>query len=129
MTASRRLKVPSSVAISLAALMLSNPAGAEPKGKNGEACNVESKTNVDHTINGKKYKCDKCVYSKCDTGGGTVSNCQNITYWSNCVEAASFGAGNAGPTVKSGGVMAPPDNRSKSHKLPNMNGPGPKSMQ
>jgi hypothetical protein len=109
-----------------AALLLCSHADAEPKGKNGEACNIESKTGVSHTIAGKAYKCDKCVYSKCDASGGTVSNCQNITYWSNCVAAAGARTGDLRTPLKSGGVMAPPQDISKSHKLPET---GTKSAQ
>lgn len=52
------------------------PADAVPKGKNGESCNVSSETGVKHTIKGKEYKCDKCVYSKCDAGS-TVSQAED----------------------------------------------------
>jgi hypothetical protein len=62
-------------------------AWAEPKGANGETC-TSSATGVSHVINGKTYTCDKCVYSKCDTSGGSISNCQTVTHWSNCTAAA-----------------------------------------
>lgn len=66
-----------------------SPALAEPKGKNGESCNVSSSTDVSHKIGDKNYKCDKCVYSKCSTSGTQISNCQTVTHWSNCTEQAS----------------------------------------
>jgi len=68
-------------------VVAATPAAAVPKGPNGETCS-ESATGVSHDIKGKTYKCDKCVYTKCDTSGGTISNCQKVTHWSNCVEAA-----------------------------------------
>jgi hypothetical protein len=112
-------------------LLFSQSAGAVPKGKNGEACNVSSATNVDHKIGDKNYKCDKCVYTKCSTSGGEVSNCQQITHWSNCVEQASSTTpgGNVGVSggVKSGGQMAPPT--SPKPKLPKVDVPPAKSAQ
>ena len=88
-----------SCALILAAI---GSAVAEPKGPNGEKCD-SSETGVKHTINGKEYTCDKCVYLKCDTSGGSISNCQRVTNWSNC-EAALGGA-----TIRpGGGLMAPP---------------------
>ncbi len=63
-------------------------AAAEPKGPNGEKCD-SSATGVTHQIQGKDYTCDKCVYLKCDTSGGQISNCTKTTYWSNCVAALS----------------------------------------
>jgi hypothetical protein len=62
-------------------LALSGPGAAEPKGANGETCD-SSETNVKHEIKGTQYVCDKCVYSKCDTTGGQISNCQVVTHWS-----------------------------------------------
>jgi hypothetical protein len=63
-------------------------AGAEPKGPNGEKCD-SSETGVSHNINGKAYTCDKCVFTKCDTSGGQIGNCQKVTHYSNCVAAIS----------------------------------------
>lgn len=63
------------------------PAAAVPKGSGGQTCS-ESESNAKHTIGGKNYTCDKCVYSTCDSSGGTLSNCKKVTEWSNCVAAA-----------------------------------------
>jgi hypothetical protein len=81
------------------AFAIAAPAAAEPKGPNGEACS-SSATGVKHTIKGNDYICDKCVFSKCDTSGGQISNCQTVTHWSNCVAATRVGPG--------GSVLAPP---------------------
>jgi hypothetical protein len=112
-------------------VLFSQSAGAVPKGKNGETCNVSSATNVDHKIGDKNYKCDKCVYTQCSTSGGEVSNCQQVTHWSNCVEQASSTGpgGKAGVEsgVKSGGQMAPPT--SPKPKLPRFEAPAAKSAQ
>lgn len=64
------------------------PASAEPKGANGETC-TSSKTGVKRTIQGKAYVCDSCTYSKCDTIGGSISNCRLVTHYSNCSEASA----------------------------------------
>jgi len=71
-------------------------AAAEPKGPNGEKCD-SSETGVKHDIKGQTYTCDKCVYTKCDTSGGQISNCQTVTHYSNCVAAM----------VKPGGSVVP----------------------
>jgi hypothetical protein len=109
-------------------LLLSQPALAVPKGKNGESCNISSDTNVDHTINGKNYKCDKCVYSVCSTSG-SISNCQNVTHWSNCEEVASNtgggGKASVGGAATSGGQLAPPEEVAPSKgQLPKAGGAG-----
>jgi hypothetical protein len=62
-------------------------ASADIKGPNGEKCN-STEPNVKHDIKGKHYTCDKCVFSKCDTSGKAISNCQIVTHWVNCVEAS-----------------------------------------
>jgi hypothetical protein len=79
------------------------PSLAMPTGPNGEKCD-SSATGVKHTINGKEYTCDKCVFTRCDTSGGQISNCRTVTHWSNCVEAAA-GRPGAGIKAPSGGLM------------------------
>jgi len=51
-----------------------------------DKCPTTPEHNVPHEISGKKYVCDKCVISSCDTGGKTISNCKKTTNWTNCVE-------------------------------------------
>jgi len=75
-------------------LAVALPAAAEPKGSGGQTCD-ESATGVSHKINGKNYTCDKCVYSQCDTSGGSISNCKRVTEYTNCVAAA--GSSGVGP--------------------------------
>ena len=62
-------------------------ASADIKGPNGEKCD-STETNVKHDIKGKQYTCDKCIFSKCDASGKTISNCRVVTHWPNCVEAS-----------------------------------------
>lgn len=62
------------------------PASAVPAGPNGETCS-SSATGVKRTIQGKEYTCDKCVFTKCDTSGGEISNCRTVTHYSNCAAA------------------------------------------
>ena len=75
-------------------LAVALPAAAEPKGSGGQTCD-ESATGVSHKINGKNYTCDKCVYSQCDSSGGSISNCKRVTEYTNCVAAA--GSSGVGP--------------------------------
>jgi len=87
------------------------PAFAAPNtSSTGQKCE-ESASNVKHTIKGKDYNCDKCVYSQCDSSGGSISNCKRVTEWTNCVEAAGSGAG--GPGKVNVDRMAPPKNTQK----------------
>ena len=108
---------------------LVTPANAVPKGKNGESCNVSSETGVKHTIKGKDYKCDKCVYSKCIQQGDQL-RCGNETHWSNCEEVASRpGAGtkgNVGGAIKDG-VLEPTKPTTMNPKLPKADVPAVKS--
>jgi hypothetical protein len=108
-------------------LSLLEYAVAEPKGPSGEKCD-SSETNVKHAINGKQYTCDKCVFTKCDSSGSTISNCQTVTHWSNCVAAA--GSSGAGDKATTNGEMAPPTDTSvKKIKPPMVNAPAAKSDQ
>ncbi len=75
----------------LFAVASSLPAAAAPKTSSTGAKCDESASNVKHQIKGKDYTCDKCVYSKCDTAGGSISNCQRVTEYTNCVAAARTG--------------------------------------
>jgi hypothetical protein len=52
-----------------------------------DKCAGKLEQKVPHEIKGKKYVCDKCSVSSCDTGGSTISNCKITTNWTNCVEA------------------------------------------
>jgi hypothetical protein len=54
-----------------------------------DKCAGKLETKVSHDIKGKKYTCDKCVVSSCDTGGSTINNCKITTNWVNCVEPAA----------------------------------------
>jgi len=102
----RTLKVFVTIAVGLAISGMALPAKAEPKGPNGEKCS-SSETGVKHDIKGVTYTCDKCVYSKCDTSGGQISNCQQVTYWSNCVAASvstPFGPARAGGVLQNAPV-------------------------
>lgn len=58
---------------------MASPAGAEPKGPNSEKCD-STETGVKHEIKGVQYTCDKCVFTKCDSGGGQINNCQKVTH-------------------------------------------------
>jgi len=86
-------------------------AGAEPKGPNGEKCD-SSQTGVKHDIKGVSYTCDMCVFTKCDTSGGQVSNCQKVTHYSNCVAASistPYGPARAGGVFQNAPITpAPP---------------------
>jgi hypothetical protein len=73
-------------------LAMTLTATAEIKGTGGQTCET-SESNVKHTIAGKNYTCDKCVYSTCDSAGGTLTNCKRVTEWSNCVAAAGGNTG------------------------------------
>ncbi len=95
-------------------LAIAGPAAAEPAGPKGDKCE-SSETGAKHQINGKNYTCDKCVYSSCNTSGGTVSGCTRTTYWSNCVEAASAITPGGGrmqlpPSVQPGQTQTKPKN-------------------
>ncbi|MGH6736495.1 MAG: hypothetical protein ACRECX_10515 [Methyloceanibacter sp.] len=74
------------LAMWLATVTLASSALAVPAGPNGETCS-SSATGVKRTIQGKEYSCDKCVFTKCDTSGGEISNCRTVTHYSNCVAA------------------------------------------
>jgi hypothetical protein len=52
-----------------------------------DKCAGKLEQKVPHEIKGKKYVCDKCAVSSCDTGGSSISNCKITTNWTNCVEA------------------------------------------
>jgi len=97
---------------------------AEPKGPNGQKCD-SSETNVKHTINGKQYTCDRCVYTTCDSSGSTISNCRTVTNWTNCVAAADSSAPGGKATTNE---MAPPTGTSVK-KPPMVNAPAAKSAQ
>jgi hypothetical protein len=43
--------------------------------------------NVAHSIQDKKYVCDKCVVLGCDTSGPNIGKCTRTTKYTNCVEA------------------------------------------
>jgi hypothetical protein len=92
-------------------LALAVPALAAPNTSSGGQKCEESSSNVKHNIKGKDYNCDKCVYSQCDSSGGSISNCKRVTEWSNCVEAAGSGAGGGGKVNVD--RMAPPKNPQK----------------
>ncbi|HTN71142.1 MAG TPA: hypothetical protein VMO00_08630 [Methylomirabilota bacterium] len=81
------------------------PASAEPKGPNGEKCD-SSETGVKHDIKGQSYTCDKCVYTKCDSSGKQISNCQTVTHWSNCVASIVTPGGKAAVTGQMQNVPA-----------------------
>ena len=97
---------------------------AEPKGPNGQKCD-SSETNVKHTISGKQYTCDKCVYTTCDSSGSTISNCRTVTNWTNCVAAADSSAPGGKATTNE---MAPPTDTNVK-KPPMVNAPAAKSAQ
>jgi hypothetical protein len=75
----------------------------------GQKCE-ESASGVSHTIGGKNYTCDKCVFSQCSTTGNSISNCVRKTEWTNCVEAAGSGGGNGTNRVNVPNRMAPANN-------------------
>lgn len=113
-----------------ATVLFSQQAIAVPKGKNGETCNVSSDTNVSHKIGDKNYKCDKCVYTQCTTSGAQISNCAEVTHWSNCEEQAlrvvpGIPLGLNGG-MKSDSKLTP--SSKKKPKLPKVEAPATKSL-
>jgi len=93
--------------IGLLCLALAGPACAEPKGPNGEKCD-SSETNVKHVINGVQYSCDKCVFTQCDSSGGAIKNCKQVTHWSNCVAVSGTSGASGTNRVNGVNTMAPP---------------------
>lgn len=102
-------------------LTLPSPVTAEPKGPKGETCD-SSETNVKHEIQGKQYTCDKCVFTKCDTNNGQISNCQTVTHWSNCVAAAAS-SGHGDKATSNGELSPQTDTAVKKIKPPKVNAP------
>ena len=88
------------------------PAFAAPNtSSTGEKC-AESASGVKHTINGKQYTCDKCVFLVCQPSGNQIV-CGNKTEWTNCVEAAGSGSGSGLNRAPGADRMAPPKNTPK----------------